>query len=84
MASLIEAASLSPALVLVPDHALVAWHTGDGGGWDYLETTWIGTTFDAAVGQGRMIAKRFEEEDPGGLRRLALDDLRAAGVMPME
>ena len=42
MASLLEAASLQPAIVLVPGHAFVAWETWDGTDeWDYLETTMI-------------------------------------------
>jgi hypothetical protein len=50
-ASLLEAATLSPGIVVFPRHALVAWETWDrdrgdwndtGDGWKYLETTMIG------------------------------------------
>ncbi len=43
-ATLLEAASLNPALVIVPGHAFVAWETWSGSNvWNYLETTMIGT-----------------------------------------
>ncbi|MCB0025605.1 MAG: hypothetical protein KDD91_21375, partial [Caldilinea sp.] len=43
-ASLLEAASLHPAIVVVPGHAFVAWErSADSGRWAYLETTMIGT-----------------------------------------
>ena len=50
MASLLEAASLQPAIVLVPGHAFVAWETWEGTDeWDYLETTMIAShDFEAA------------------------------------
>src|SRR5262249_20707570 len=49
-ASLLEGASLNPALVFVPGHAFVGWETGNGSGqWRYLETTMIGRAeFEAA------------------------------------
>jgi len=49
-ASLIEGASLSPALLLIPGHALVGWESDDGAGdWQFLETTMVGSAdFDAA------------------------------------
>ena len=34
LASLLEAASLNPAIVLVPGHALLAWQVQEGGDWD--------------------------------------------------
>jgi hypothetical protein len=37
-ASLLEAASLRPALVVLPGHALLAWN-GGAGAWEHLETT---------------------------------------------
>jgi hypothetical protein len=50
LASLLEGASLNPAVVLVPGHAFVGWETWDGSGeWSYLETTLIGSAeFEAA------------------------------------
>ena len=63
-ASLLEGISLSPALVIIPGHALVAWETWeDSGEWDYLETTMIGGayTFAQARNSGRSLAETFEQ-----------------------
>ena len=86
MASLLEAASLQPAIVLVPGHAFVAWETWEGTDeWDYLETTMIAShDFEAARQRARSLFERFSDEDlptdDGPLLRvLKLNDLRAAG-----
>ncbi len=92
LASVLEAASLNPALVLVPGHAFLAWETQDGNGeWDYLETTMIGThDFAAARAAGRAEAVRWQETrrksgDPSHFTLLPLPYLRAElGVSPME
>jgi hypothetical protein len=91
MASLLEAASLQPAIVLVPGHAFVGWETWEGTDeWDYLETTMIAThDFEAARERARALFARFSEEDlPSDdgplLRVLKLNDLRTQGVWPME
>ena len=92
MASVLEAASLNPALVLIPRHAFLAWETGCGGGkWDYVETTMIGTdSFDAARAYARHNAQRYEQKrvttgDAGYFTRWSLSELRTTyGVIPME
>lgn len=92
MASLLEAASLNPALVLVPGHAFLAWETQDrNGDWDYLETTMISShNFDTACQAGREQAARWkhlyeETQDPYYFRLLPLPDLRVTwGITPME
>jgi hypothetical protein len=91
MASLLEAASLHPAIVLVPGHAFLAWETWEGTDeWEYLETTMIATDdFEAARQRGRKLFERFSAEDlptdEGPLLRvLKLNDLRAQGIWPME
>jgi hypothetical protein len=91
MASLLEAASLHPAIVLVPGHAFVGWETTEGSDdWDYLETTMIANQdFDAARDRARSLFRHFASEDlPGSdgplLRVLKLNDLRAQGIWPME
>jgi hypothetical protein len=86
MASLLEGASLNPALVLVPGHAFVGWETWqDSGEWSYLETTMIGSAeFGAACASAK---KQYEKHDtfyPDSLRRHAVADLRRAGIFPME
>ena len=83
-ASLLEAVSLSPAIVIVPGHAFVAWETwSDSGKWRHLETTVIGSKdFDAACAAGDRMAARYEGVD---LQRWPLSDLRAQrGITPME
>jgi hypothetical protein len=91
MASLLEAASLQPAIVLVPGHAFVAWETWEGTDeWDYLETTMIASDeFETARQRARSLFERFSAEDlptdDGPLLRvLKLNDLRAQGIWPME
>jgi hypothetical protein len=93
-ASLLEAASLQPALVFVPGHAFLAWQTWAGRDeWDYLETTMVGTQdFDTARAKGRELHRYWFEGD-GSTSPLAgampahihtLSDLRRHGVLPME
>ncbi len=92
MASVLEAASLNPALVLVPGHAFLAWETQDGSReWEYLETTMIATrSFEAAHESGRAQAGYWEErleqtQDPYFFRLLSLPHLRSRlGITPME
>jgi hypothetical protein len=92
MASLLEAASLNPGLVLVPGHAFLAWETQDhSGDWDYLETTMIGShDFEAAQRSARHLAARQEAlagrtNSSRYFRRLSLADLRVRrGITPME
>jgi hypothetical protein len=91
MASLLEAMSLSPALVLVPGHALLAWETWNGNGiWRFLETTMIGEApFEAAckAGEERAAAYRGQpgEEDDEAFRLLPVRRLRTRHrVFPME
>jgi hypothetical protein len=90
-ASLLEAITLRPAIVLIPGHAFVAWQTdpADDDAWKYLETTLIGTkTFEDACGVGTARAKAFASAaaaNPALFRRWALHDLRRThGILPME
>lgn len=78
MASVLEFASLSPGIVIVPGHAFLAWEkrrspaAADGpqpdwetykDDWDYLETTMIGShDFEAANQRGRMVAERYRQQ----------------------
>ncbi len=91
MASLLEAASLHPAIVLVPGHAFVGWETWEGTDqWDYLETTMIAShDFEAARQRAGALFRCYASEDLVGasgplLRVLKLNDLRAEGIWPME
>jgi hypothetical protein len=93
VASLLEAMSMNPAIVVVPGHALVGWETWSGSGtWDYLETTMIGGTanFAQACASARRTAHRYEKlsrdlDDPSRFRRWPLKTLRATHhITPME
>ncbi|HNN91728.1 MAG TPA: hypothetical protein PKI03_05650 [Pseudomonadota bacterium] len=89
LASLLEAASLHPALVLVPGHAFLAWETRErSDDWDYLETTLLGSEpFERAQAQGRTLAKKYQAllpDNPKAFSRLPLRLLRAQGIWPME
>jgi hypothetical protein len=86
LASLLEGASLNPAIVVVPGHAFLGWETWEvSGEWSYLETTMIGSAdFEAACASGK---KQYEKHDtfyPDSIRRHAVADLRRAGIFPME
>jgi hypothetical protein len=90
-ASLLEAASMHAALVLVPGHAFVAWEKWRGSDeWDYLETTMIGThEFEAARERGRQqhekwFSDELLDDEAQGPKILKLNDLRAQSIWPME
>ena len=84
-ASLLEACSLNPAIVLIQGHAFVAWETWNGNEeWRFLETTMTSThSFEEACKIGEITAKAHREEDDG-LNIVPINELRARGVMPME
>jgi hypothetical protein len=93
-ASLLEAATLKPAIVLFPGHALVAWQNKDRDienateeeilkNWTFLETTWIGSrNFDEAVKFGRDQVEREIAKSDFVMHKLM--DLRLDGIFPME
>ena len=90
-ASLLEAASLNPALVILPNHALVAWQKApDRDEWEYLETPLINSaTFEQAIDIGRRKAEAFRKQattgSPLNFRQRALRDLRVHHrITPME
>ena len=85
-ASLIEGASLSPALLLIPGHALVGWESEEeAGDWQFLETTMLGTAdFDAACRSGQKQYEEAREFAPDEIRLHRVATLRARGVWPME
>lgn len=92
-ASLLEAISLSPALVVVPGHAFVAWETwsGEPDEWRFLETTMIGShSFEEACTSGESTAARYRKlqeltKNPLAFRLLPLRQLRTErGITPME
>lgn len=88
-ASLLEAISLSPAIVLVPGHAFLAWETwrdrnGDSDEWRFLETTMIGShTFEEACASAEKTAAQYKQQNKliqWPLRRLRTE----FGILPME
>jgi hypothetical protein len=91
LASLLEAMSLHPAIVVVPGHAFLGWETWERSDqWEYLETTLLGTeSFSVATARGSSEADHFErlaieENDPRLFQRWPLRQLREEfGIMPM-
>lgn len=92
-ASLLEAISLSPAIVIVPGHAFVAWETWKDAPdeWKYLETTMIGTHgFEEAHRSAEANAARYQAlaekvGNPSIFRLWKLRELRTQRrIMPME
>lgn len=91
-ASLLEAASLHPAIVVVPGHAFVAWETWEKSGeWKYLETTMIGShNFQQARDSGASAAQLYkslaeETKNEAKFRFWPLRELRAIQrITPME
>ena len=88
-ASLLEAISLHPAIVIIPGHAFVAWETfRDSGAWRYLETTMISThSFADACAKGDERASKYQAEEtvtPGSFKRFPLRELRDKGITPLE
>jgi hypothetical protein len=95
MASLLEAMSLSPALVVLPGHVLLGWETWRlSDTWRYVETTSIGSaSFEDACAAGeRLVANHrqvnADQADPFHLRRWPLRTLRIHGagraITPLE
>jgi hypothetical protein len=72
-ASLLEAMSLNPAIVVVPGHAFVAWETWDGSDeWRYLETTMIASaSFAEACASAEKVARHYRQ-----LRQVSGDEAR--------
>jgi len=85
MASLLESASINPAIVIVPGHAYLGWETGRRNGqWAYVETTVLAEkSFDQAVAQARDLTTSLEAK-AAPPKRHSLRDLRAAGITPAE
>jgi hypothetical protein len=87
-ASLLEAVSLNPALVIVPGHVLVGWETSKGNNqWAYLETTKIGDgSFEDACTLGKQKATTYERlQNPRSFIRWSVRDLRTEhGITPLE
>ena len=89
LASLLEAISLNPAIVIVPGHAFLAWETGrNSGQWKYLETTMVSThSFDEACTQAELTAAAWKATEVAGQPTLTLwsiRELRAHNITPLE
>lgn len=88
MASLLEAASLNPAIVIIPGHAFLGWETWENSNrWRYLETTMLSThSFDDACARGDQVAASWLAQDAERKlwKRMALRELRADGITPLQ
>jgi hypothetical protein len=82
-ASLMEAASLEPAIALIHGHAFVGWRKEEGGEFDFLETIMTAKgTFEAAREVGNMAFERAKAA--GNVNLLDIAALRSEGYLPME
>lgn len=88
MASLLEAISLNPAIVIIPGHAFLAWETWrDKDTWRYIETTMIPTDpFEKSCLSAEATVLAWQQANPSGgaLKRMPLRELRAQGITPLE
>jgi hypothetical protein len=89
MASLLEAMSLNPAIVIIPGHAFLGWETWKlNDDWRYLETTMVSSnSFEEASTQADLTAAKWQALDQGAkkmFKRWSLRDLRAMGITPLE
>lgn len=92
VASLLEACSLHPALLLGPNHAIVGWERHPGSGeWEWLETTvFLTNDFAAARELGKRRAATFHQRseqtgDATWHRLLSIKALRAQQhITPLE
>lgn len=87
-ASLLEAISLSPALVIVPGHAFIGWETAPNSDeWRHLETTLIATgAFEQASQAAEMLVHSYTITGRSAdMRRLPLRVLRGVHkITPVE
>lgn len=91
-ASLLLAFGLQPALVILPQHIIVAWETAPGSGrWHYLDISKVDThDFDMARDFGQAMAEASEDKahatgDPRWFRRWPLKQLREElRIFPVE
>jgi len=87
MASALEAASLNPAIVLIPGHAFLGYERiAYSGQWEFVETTMLGSApFDEAQRVGRATAESFLSRGSSRLTILSIPKLRTEhAVFPME
>jgi len=88
LASLLEAVSLNPAIVIIPGHAFLAWETArDSNTWRHLETTLLSSaSFEEACESAEQTFAEWKAADTDGtlVKRRSLRDLRAAGITPRE
>ena len=90
-ASLLEALSLNPAIVVLPSHVIVGWETApQNGKWRYLDTTKLNKSFDFALKFGMALVNAAEQQSAATgredlLYRWPLRELRSAfGIYPTE
>jgi hypothetical protein len=91
VASLLEACTLNPALLVSKNHALVGWERRPGSGaWAWLETTvFLTNDFADACALGQRRAATFQQKldqtgDAAWLRVLSIQALRTQEITPLE
>jgi hypothetical protein len=91
MASLLEAATMNAAIVVIRGHSFLAWQPrANAATWDYLETTMLGSAdFEPARERARALATSLEAAataaaDPSIFRRWPIRELRSQGITPVQ
>jgi hypothetical protein len=87
-ASAIEALGMKPYIVLLPEHAFVAWDDGTGH-IVALETTMVGSNdFEDALNEGnRELEENWDaltDDDPWNGQIIDIKECRELGILPME
>lgn len=83
LASLLEAATLRPAIAIYPGHALLAWEQPREGrrSYGYVETTMLGShSFEAA----RQVGEQQAQDHQALMQVYEVAEIRRRGIWPME
>ncbi len=86
-ASALEALGIKSYIVLLPNHAFVAWKDPENGLVYALETTLINSSFQVALNKGleelNKNLKRLNDEDPWNGYLVDVEACRKAGILPL-
>jgi len=90
-ASAIEALGMRPYIIILPEHAFVAWDIDENGAYGIvaLETTMVGNAnFEEALNEGnRELEENWDvliDDDPWNGQIIDIKECREQGILPME